>query len=106
MRVRWLAAARADVREIGRWIAKDRPDAAKDVARRIRRSAQTLGQNPGLGRAGVVLDTRERVVTGLPYIIIYRVRDVVEIVWVVDARRDWPASFDLAARLGDDSAGH
>ncbi len=103
MRVHWLAAARADVREIGRWIAKDRPAAAKEVARRIRHTAQTLGQNPGLGRAGVVLDTRERVVPGLPYIIIYRVRDVVEIVWVVDARRNWPASFDLAERLADDT---
>ncbi len=101
MRVRWLAAARADVREIGRWIAKDRPATAKEVAQRIRRAAQSLGQNPGLGRAGVVLDTRERVVPGLPYIIIYRVRDAVEIVWVIDARRDWPASFNLAERLND-----
>jgi len=31
------------------------------------------------------------------------VRNVVEIVWVIDARRDWPASFNLAERLGDDT---
>ena len=102
MRARWLAAARTDVREIARWIARARSVAAKEVARRIRDTAQTPGQNPGLSRAGAVLDTRERVIPGLPYIIIYRVRDVVEIVWVVDARRDWPANFDLAERLGGD----
>ncbi len=100
MRVHWLDDARGDLRHIGRYIAMDRPTVAKDVMARIRRAASGLGRNPGLGRSGAVLGTRELVVPGLPYVIVYRVRDpMVEILWVIDGRQDWPRSFDVGSRV-------
>lgn len=51
-------------------------------------------------RLGDVLRTRNLTVSDLQRQIAARFD------FAVDARRDWPASFDLAARLGDDSAGH
>ncbi len=43
------------------------------VVARIRVAAERLADHPLMGRAGVVADTREWVVSGLPYIIVYEV---------------------------------
>jgi plasmid stabilization system protein ParE len=52
--------------------AKDNPRAARDVVRRID-TIERLGEFPGLGHRGKVPGTREWVVRGLPYIIVYEV---------------------------------
>ena len=100
MRIRWLDAARTDLQEIGSYIARDRPGAAKEVVTRIRRAVGSLRANPAIGRPGVVLMTRELILPNLPYFIVYRVHeDSVDILWIVDGRQDWPGNFDVEGRL-------
>lgn len=47
--------------------------AAKGVIARILDAIERLGEFPGLGHAGKVPGTREWVVRGLPYIIVYEI---------------------------------
>ncbi len=42
---------------------------------RFIRTVSLLKNQPGLGRAGCVLGTKELVVPGVPYIVPYRVKD-------------------------------
>lgn len=69
-----------------RWIAADSPQNARSVAERILSAIEDrIRLFPGLGRAGRVARTREWVVAGLPYIIVYHVdaaRDAVEILGI------------------------
>ena len=65
------AKAWADLDHIGAWIAKDDPRAARDVLRRILATIAQLERFPRLSRAGRVRGTRERVVPGTPYIIVF-----------------------------------
>jgi plasmid stabilization system protein ParE len=73
MKVILEAAAYADLERIHAWIAADRPNAARSVVERILDAAERLGSFPEIGRLGRVTGTREWVVRGLPYIIVYRV---------------------------------
>lgn len=46
-----------------------------------------LADNPLAGRRGRALGTRELVVAGTPYIVVYRTREVVEVLAVVHGAR-------------------
>lgn len=73
------------------YIAQDNPKAAADLVLHLRDSALILGEQPNLGRPGRIPGTRELVVSKLPYILPYRVRnDAVEILRVFHAARKWP----------------
>jgi toxin ParE1/3/4 len=43
-----------------------------------------------MGRPGRVQGTRERIITGTPYIVVYRVRHEVEILRVLHGAMRWP----------------
>jgi toxin ParE1/3/4 len=43
-----------------------------------------------MGRPGRVQGTRERVITGTPYLVVYRVRHEVEILRVLHGAMRWP----------------
>jgi plasmid stabilization system protein ParE len=75
MRPRYSAVARRQLQAIGAYIAQDDPAAAARVENRIRRTAGLLAKLPRIGRAGRAEGTREWVVTGLPYRIVYEIRD-------------------------------
>ena len=75
MRLRYSAVARRQIQAIGAYIAEDDPAAAARVIDRIRRTARLLGDFPGIGRLGRASGTREWVVSGLPYRIVYEVKD-------------------------------
>jgi len=91
VRIRWLDRALDDLEAVRAYIARDNPSAAAQVARRIRRAAKMLTEYPAAGRPGRVLNTRELVVSGTPYILPYRVRgNVLEILRVLHAARKWP----------------
>jgi toxin ParE1/3/4 len=93
MRVRWLRRAQRQVDEIGAYIARDNPAAADRVVERIRQAAERLAAHPLMGRQGRVIDTRELVVPGTPYIIAYRVRgQSVQILAVQHSAQQWPES--------------
>lgn len=63
-----------DLERIYRWISKDSPANAASVIERLLDAIESkICAFPFLGRAGTVDATREWVVRGLPYIIVYQV---------------------------------
>jgi len=70
----WSSFARARLEEIRAYVAKDKPDAAKQLAARIVAIVEVLRNYPSLGRAGSEPGVRELVIGGTPYIVFYRVR--------------------------------
>lgn len=94
-RVRWTRAATDELLGIVRYIAGDNPRAARRVGSTIRQTGNDLG-NAAIGRPGRVLETYERVVRGLPYIIAYALQpsedgnERVIILHVIHTARNWP----------------
>lgn len=72
MRLRYSKRARRQLENIHNYIHQRNPEAATRVIARIQRSANLLVDFPSLGPHGVIAGTRELVVVGLPYIIVYR----------------------------------
>jgi toxin ParE1/3/4 len=70
----WSPLARARLREIRAYVARDEPDAAAKLATRIVSLVEALREHPYLGRAGSEPGVRELVVGGTPYLIFYRVQ--------------------------------
>ena len=71
MKVRFSLEAQAHLNAIHTYIGERNPVAAVRVVTRIRTAAERLGELPYIGRTGAAQGTREWVVTGLPYIIVY-----------------------------------
>ena len=91
MRIEWSVHARIDRDEIFDYIEADSPKAAIGVDDAIRHHVFQLIDHPLSGRPGRAPDTRELVVTGLPYIVTYRVfKESVLILRVLHAARQWP----------------
>ena len=94
MPVVWLEEAVQDLKTIGTFIAEDNPSAAYRVLTKIKASADSLQQNPELGRPGRVEKTRELVVPGLPYILPYTLaKKEIRILAVLHTARKWPDDF-------------
>jgi len=74
LEVVWSPRARARLREIRAYVARDKPVAAERLATRIVALAELLKEHPYLGRAGSEPGVRELVLGGTPYLIFYRVR--------------------------------
>lgn len=92
--------AARDLDSIVTYIALDNPAAAEKVFRAIVAAAERLTDIPSLGRAGRLPDTRELVVTGLPYLIVYRAAaDRVTVLAVFHGARDLARA--LAERDGE-----
>ncbi len=92
MNVNFTPQARDDLRAIREWIAEDDAPAADRVVSRIRQTIVMFEQFPLLGHPGDVTDTREFKVTGLPYVIVYRLASATEldILTVIHSRRKYP----------------
>lgn len=73
MKLRYTPQARRHLDAIADYIAERNPDAAVRVGYRIREVIDLLVAIPSMGREGVLPGTREMVVPGLPYIVVYRV---------------------------------
>lgn len=95
MQIKWHRKARQDLRDVRAYIVEDNPQAAAQVAARILRAVERLPDNPGIGRHGRVMDTRELVIAGTPYLVPYRVMgDVIVILRVLHGARQWPVRFE------------
>lgn len=70
----WSSLARSRLQEILAYVARDKPVAAERLVTRIVAMVEILRNHPYIGRAGSKPGTRELVVGGTPYIVIYRVR--------------------------------
>ncbi len=94
MRVVWTPAALSDLDEIQDFIAQGSPASAYRVVLELTtRTRINLGDYPLMGRLGRARSTRELVFTELPYIVVYRVTDRVEVLAVVHTAREWPEDF-------------
>ena len=76
MRLRWRLSAVNDLADIRDYISEYDPEAAQTVVERVLRSVDRLESFPRSGRTGQVLGTRELVVPGLPYIVVYTSDDI------------------------------
>lgn len=70
----WSPLALARLQEIRAFIARDDPNAAARVTTRLVSVVQALIDYPFLGRPGVDPETRELIVGGTPYLILYQVK--------------------------------
>jgi addiction module RelE/StbE family toxin len=90
MQVRWTTPAAQDLEEITLYIQRDSESAARAVAKSLFDAANSLDLLPSRGRVGRIPGTRELVVPGLPYIVLYEVADTaVQILHIYHGARDW-----------------
>jgi len=74
MEIRWLRKALENLDQEANHIAREDPQAARLVVRRIVHAVSLLAENPALGRPGRLPGTHELLVPGTRYLIPYRVR--------------------------------
>jgi toxin ParE1/3/4 len=91
VRVRWLRTANCNLDAAVEYIAREDPDAAREIYAYIRARVATLGKHPEIGRPGRVFGTRELVVEKYSYLIPYRIRgDEVQIIRVFHTSQSLP----------------
>jgi plasmid stabilization system protein ParE len=94
VKLRWLKSGSSTLRLHISFIATDNPRAAATVRRRIRAAVLRLTEFPESGRMGQVAGTRELVVPGLPYLVVYRIgNDSVEILRVFHTSQERSGGF-------------
>lgn len=71
MRILWTEGANGNLDQVEEYIAQDNPPAAVATVNKIIEAAQMLSDYPTIGKRGRERGTRELVVAGLPFIIIY-----------------------------------
>jgi toxin ParE1/3/4 len=87
----WSPQADDDLDEIVRYIALDSVNAALRTQDRIEQAIGRLEEMPRVGRPGRVVGTRELVVTGTPYIVIYLVSDdEIGLSRIIHGAQRWP----------------
>jgi toxin ParE1/3/4 len=72
VRLRYTQRATRHLNAMANYIAQENPSAAKRIGARIQGAVILLTEFPGMGRDGVLSGTRELIVPGLPYIVVYR----------------------------------
>lgn len=90
-KIEWSLLAITDLRSASEYIAEDNPTAAKKMASRVQEGVEYLAEHPHVGRPGRLEGTRELVVSGTPFIVVYWVREgAVQILRVLHHARKWP----------------
>ena len=90
MRVRWTRPALQDLGGIRAYIAEDNPRAAQKTASLLKQASRQLARFPRLGRRGTATGSRELIVSGTSYILIYDIeQDEVRVTAVVHGATDW-----------------
>lgn len=92
--IRWTEPASNDLLGIVEWIAARQPMTAEAVGRRILTGVEGLRDHPRRGRPGHSPDTRELVIVGLPYLVVYSLNPddppTVNILRVLHGAMLWP----------------
>ncbi len=88
--VKWTRPAISDLIEAQSYIEQENPQAAKMIAKRIWNGAQSLNEQPRVGRMGKVEGTREWVIQRTPYLIVYRINATqIEILHLYHGKQNW-----------------
>ena len=91
MKIRWTEGAENNLVQIEEYIAFDNPASAVATINKIFAAAEMLVDYPALGRRGRERGTRELVVAGIPYIIIFAIhRDQLIILRVLHTAIKYP----------------
>lgn len=92
MRIRWTDPAVRDFTAICDYLEQHgNSDIAGRVAKHIFTSVGMLSKFPESGRSGRKPETRELVLSGLPYLVIYRVRhDSIDVLRILHGAQQWP----------------
>jgi addiction module RelE/StbE family toxin len=91
VKLEWSHFALSDREVIFDYIEAESPRSAVMVDEAIEATADQLIDFPETGRSGRMPGTRELVVTGLPYVIVYRVMgEIVRILRVLHMAQQWP----------------
>ena len=91
--IRWTRPAQVDYSEIITRIKAANPTAALRIARAINERLALLATMPRMGRAGRVAGTRELVLSGTRYVVIYELRGPEQQIFVLrllHGARRWP----------------
>lgn len=97
MRVYWRKQAADEVKKAIEYLSARSPAAALKTSQTIRQKVEKLKDQPSLGRPGRVADTRELMIAGTPYIVIYTVDmsiQAVVILRVLHGAQLWPEDSD------------
>jgi toxin ParE1/3/4 len=90
MLIEWTQAAEDDLVEALVWyIEQADRETGQHVVTRLFAAADRLEIFPHSGRLGVLPGTRELVVPNLPYFLVYKVTDKVEVLRVMHTSRLW-----------------
>ena len=90
-RLEWRPQASADLLEIVAYIADDNPDAAQELKDEIEAKADKLPDHPRLYKPSVRVKGLRELIVRTNYIVFYRESpELVEVVNVIHARRQWP----------------
>ena len=91
MKVRWTRQALDDLRYLHEYIAEESPQAAGDMVARIYQAVTVnLKEHPRMGKKGRVSGTRELVLAGTPYLLVYVLEDSeIQIATVLHTSRRW-----------------
>lgn len=91
MNVEWLPTAERSREDQLAYIGKRNPRAAIDMGDAIERAVVQLTDHPAVGRPGRVAGTRELVVGGTPYVLIYRIETAgVVVLRLLHGAQQWP----------------
>jgi toxin ParE1/3/4 len=94
MTITWTRPAHDDFLGIVAWIKEHNPAASARVGRQILDAVEQLDQFPLRGRPGRSPGTRELVIAGLPYLVVYSVDSVdprsVAVLRVLHGAMLWP----------------
>lgn len=94
MLIIWQDGAIRDLDAVFEFIGLDNPPAALAICELIDKRVSQLADHPYLGRVGRVESTRELVVAGTPFIVVYRVKEnLIDILAVLHSARRWPNAF-------------
>ena len=89
-RIEWSLPALHDLRSAEEYIAGDNAAAAAKMASRVQEAVEYLADNPHIGRPGRLDSTRELVVSGTPFIVVYCVHEgIVYVLRVLHHARKW-----------------
>ncbi|MDA2918902.1 type II toxin-antitoxin system RelE/ParE family toxin [Desulfobacterota bacterium AH_259_B03_O07] len=94
MKLKWTRLALQDLRHLHEYIADDDPSAASRMVTRMQEATERLKNHPQMGRPGRVQGTRELVIAGSPYVVVYILGDTeIQISAIIHSAMRWPDTF-------------
>ncbi len=87
----WIQTAIRDLTNVKDDIGRDSPRAAREIALKIVDATERIIQFPEVGRSGKVSGTRELIVPGTQYLVVYRMKkNAIQFLRVLHGHRKWP----------------